>query len=259
MMKHLREKILSKKKSIGSWMALDHYLIPDLMAEKIMEWLVIDMEHSTTDLSTMSVMIDKIKAKNIAPWIRLPNVDEVIIKKCLDAGATGLIAPMVKTKSDVEKLIKYSFYPPMGSRGVGLYKAQNFRDNFNEYVKNHIEEIVIIAQIEHIDALKDLDNILSVPRLDGILIGPYDLSSSMGFPGEYHRQEVKDALTEIKTKAKKHGKALGFHVVEPDHHEAIKRLEEGYDFLAVGVDFLYLKKAIKETAESLTQWLTKNA
>ena len=250
-MKNLRKKLLNKELTIGSWISIDHYLIPDLLGKAGFDLLVIDMEHTTTGLKEMSILIDKIKMNGIVPFVRLPRIDEEIIKKVLDAGAMGLIAPMVKTKADMDKLIEFSFYPPYGKRGVGLFKAQEFKDNFENYCQSHKEDIVIIAQIEHIDAVNNIEEILNNERLDGIMVGPYDLSASMGFPGQFEKDEVKLALEKVISSVRKSSKSLGFHVIEPEAEHALAKIKEGYNFIAFSLDFLFLKRAAENEMKKI--------
>lgn len=249
----IRQKLLKKDRTIGSWISIDHHLIPDLMGHAGFEWLVIDLEHSVIDLNNMSILIDKIKMNSMVPFVRLPEINQSIIKKSLDAGACGVIAPMVKTSQDVLDLISYCFYPPNGKRGVGLFKAQDFGENFEKYKEEHYSEIAIIAQIEHVDAVKNLESILSIPRLDGILVGPYDLSASLGIAGDFSNPIFKNSLEEIITKTKKSSKALGFHVVDTEAQVVIDKFVEGYNFIAFGTDFLFLKNSALNEMKKINQ------
>lgn len=250
-MNKVRDKFLKREKCIGSWLMIDHYLVPDILSSAGFEFLVIDLEHTTTDLSSMSIVIDKILMNSIAPMVRLPSLNEEVIKKALDAGAEGIICPTIKTKEDVQKLIDYCFYPPTGKRGVGLFKAQKFKDNFDNYVKSHKDDITVIAQIEHIDAVKNIEDILSVDRLDGVIIGPYDLSASLGFPGQFDRPEFKTALDKVIKSVRASGKSLGFHVIEPSAELAQEKFSEGYNFVAFSIDFLFLKRAAENEMKKL--------
>jgi 2-dehydro-3-deoxyglucarate aldolase len=198
------------------------------------------MEHTSIDLETAQILISTIQACNMKALVRVSKNEEVIIKRVLDMGADGIVVPMVNSKEDAMCAIDYSKYPPVGKRGVGLYRAQNYGKNFEEYKKWVNEELVIIAQIEHIDAVKNIDEILTIEGIDGTIIGPYDLSSSMGTPGEYYRTEVQEAIVKVKQACEQHNKPFGFHVIESDPTNLLKRIDEGATFLAYSVDFFFL-------------------
>ena len=161
------------------------------------EWLVIDMEHTTIDLTMAQILISTIQSNNMKALVRVSKNEEVIIKRVLDAGADGIIVPMVKSKDDALELISYAKYPPIGKRGVGLYRAQKYGIGFNEYKQWVNNELIIIAQIEHFKAVENIQEIINVNGIDAVIIGPYDLSGSMGFPGDYHRDDVKRLLKQF--------------------------------------------------------------
>jgi 2-dehydro-3-deoxyglucarate aldolase len=242
----LKNKLTNNQLSIGSWVTIAHPNIIEIMATAGFEWLCIDMEHTTIDLSMAQVLITTIHAKGMKALVRVSKNEEVIIKKVMDAGADGVIVPMVKSKEDAMQAVDYVKYPPFGKRGVGLYKAQEFGTAFEKYKKWVKEESIIIAQIEHIDAVENIDDILEVDGIDGTIVGPYDLSGSMGYPGEFERDDVKQALEKVKSACKKHSKPLGFHVISSDSTLLNEKIEEGYTFLAFSLDFFFLGDKARE-------------
>jgi len=122
---------------------------------------------------------------------------------------------MIKSYADAMQAVQNVFYPPTGSRGVGLYRAQKYSFGFDEYVKSHVEETVLILQVEHIDVLGDLDKILKIPQVDGIIIGPYDLSASLGIPGKFEDKKFKETVEKIEKKTLAAKKALGVTLFSP--------------------------------------------
>ena len=169
--------------TIGSWITLAHISIVEVMADAGFDWLCIDIEHSIIDYNDVQLLILAIQSKNIKAFVRVGSNDKLIIKRVLDAGADGIIVPMINTKSEAIKAIEAVKYPPIGKRGVGLARAQKYGFGFDEY-KDHIaNEIKLIVQIEHVDAINNLEEILSLEHIDGSFIGPYDLSGSVGKPG----------------------------------------------------------------------------
>lgn len=241
----LRQKLLKNKCTLGSWITCGHELMPDLFSNIGLDWLVIDLEHSSITLSEASVLIDKIKLSSMEPWVRLPCLDAALIKKCLDFGATGLILPMVQTKQEAQKFIEASLYPPQGRRGVALYKANQFGDDFANYTQEHNKTVSLILQIETAVAVENIDDILSLNRIDGLLIGPYDLSASLGVAGNFKSPPFKKALKKITLAAKKRKISLGYHVTEASGKAVEKKLKEGFSFVALSTDCLILKSAAK--------------
>lgn len=236
----LKQKLINNELTIGSWISIAHPNIAEIMATANFEWLVVDLEHTSIDLLMAQTLISTIQSKNIKALVRVSKNEEVVIKKVLDMGADGVIVPMVNNEEDAKKAVSYAKYPPIGKRGVGLYRAQNYGLGFEEYKKWVNEEMVIIAQIEHIEAVENIDSILKVDGIDGTIIGPYDLSGSMGFPGDFYRDDVKDAISRVKQACKIHNKPYGFHVIESNPASLQARIDEGCTFLAYSIDFLFL-------------------
>ena len=236
----LKQKLKDNELTIGSWITIGNSSVIEIMATAGFEWLCIDMEHTSIDLETAKMLITTIHANNIKALVRVSKNEEVAIKKVMDMGADGVIVPMIKTKEEAQMAIDFVKYPPVGKRGVGLYRAQNYGIGFEAYKKWVEEEAIIIAQIEHIEAVKNIEEILNTDGIDGTIIGPYDLSGSMGFPGDYNREDVKKAIKEVELACKRHKKPYGFHVIESDPTILQSKINEGCTFLAYSLDFFFL-------------------
>ena len=254
-MKSLKEKLKNNELTIGSWIMMNDPMSVEVMALAGFEWLVIDIEHTSIDLKSAQLLINTIQANNIKALVRVSKNEEVIIKRVLDMGADGIIVPMVCSKEDALQAVTYAKYPPVGKRGVGLYRASGYGTRFEEYKKWVDEKLVIIAQIEHIDAVNNIDEILSVDGIDGTIIGPYDLSGSMGHPGEFEREDVKDAVAIVLDKCKEKNIPSGFHVVDTDPEKLQEKIKQGCSFLAYGIDYFFMRDAaidgMKKVKESL--------
>lgn len=231
---------MNNKISIGSWITLGHFSIAEIMAKAGFDWLCVDMEHSVIDYYEAEKLIAVIGANNCVPYVRVGANDPVIIKRVLDAGAKGIIVPMINSKKDATKAVSSVKYPPMGKRGVGLARAQGYGFEFDEYAEKVNDETIIIAQIEHVDAINNLEDILEVDGIDGTIIGPYDLSGSMGKPGKYDDDDVKIVLKQYEDISIKVGKRMGYHVIRPDHSHILKKIDAGYNFIAFSLDTLFL-------------------
>lgn len=243
----LKKKLRNKEQSIGSWITIPNQSVIDILSEAGFEWLTVDMEHTSIDYNELQILIGFIQAHGMAALVRVSKNEEVPIKRALDAGADGIIVPMVKNKVDMEMAVDFAKYPPVGKRGVGLSRAQRFGYGFEEYKSWVQEDLVIIAQIEHIDAISNLEEIATNEHLDGMIVGPYDLSGSLGIPGQYNESIVIEALEKLEDFCEKNNKSLGFHVIDPDMEKVKTKFDEGYSFIAFSTDFLFMgRKATEE-------------
>jgi 2-dehydro-3-deoxyglucarate aldolase len=181
----------------------------------------------------------------MVPLVRVGENNPNLIKRVMDVGSYGVIVPNVKNAKEARDAVAAVKYPPAGTRGVGLYRAQKFGLQFDEYKKWLSNESVVIIQIEHIDAVNNIDEIFMVPDIDAYMIGPYDLSGSIGKPGEFNDSDVIHALQKAKKAAARHNIPAGFHSVSADPEEAKKRRDEGYSFLAFSVDTIFLANAAR--------------
>ncbi len=236
----LKHKLLSGEKTIGSWLTMPSLAISELMAKVGFDWLTIDLEHSSLSIEQAGEMIRIIDLAGVSPLVRLTSNDGNQIKRVMDSGAHGIIVPMVNTKGDAEQAVSSVYYPPKGIRGVGLARAQDYGIGFHEYRDWLEENAIIIVQIEHIDAVNNLKDILSVDGVDGYIIGPYDLSASLGVSGEFDHSSMIEAMNEIYRVATTLGKYGGIHIVEPDTDLLKQSVLEGFTFIAYSVDFRML-------------------
>lgn len=247
----LKSKLKNNKLSIGSWLTIPHQAVIEILGTAGFEWLAIDMEHSPISIETIMNLIGHIQGNGMQALVRVSKNEEVCIKRVLDAGADGVIIPMIRNKEEAKQAVDYVKYPPVGKRGVGLNRAQKYGTAFDTYQKWVDKEVVVIAQIEHIDAVNNLEDIFSVGGIDGILVGPYDLSASMGFPGEYNRSDVQAALLRVDEVANRLDKPLGFHVIDSGYQHILDKINKGYSFLAFSLDFFFLGDKAREEMKLL--------
>lgn len=233
---------------IGSWITIGHPTVAELLCRSGFDWLAIDMEHSPLSISECQELIRVIDLKGVSPLVRVGANDPLLIKRAMDSGAHGVIVPMVNSAPEAQAVIDSVYYPPKGRRGVGLARAQGYGQDFKTYVENTQHQSVIVIQIEHVNAVNNIDAILSVKGIDALIIGPYDLSASLGHPGDFNHPSVVDALTRVRDAAKQHGIVYGMHVVSSNAALVTQAIEQGYRFIAYGVDFLFI-------SESATQGL----
>jgi len=248
---NLKQKLKLNEVTIGSWITIGHHSIIEIMASAGFDWLTIDMEHSAITLDQVQELILAIHSKNISALIRVGSNDAVLIKRVMDAGGDGIIVPMVCSKSDAKKAVEAVKYPPKGARGVGLARAQNYGIGFDEYKDWLNNNSVVIAQIEHIDAVDNIKEIISVDGIDGIIIGPYDLSASLGIPGELESPLLLNSIEKIEKACQHSNFPLGYHVIKPNHQEIQSKIKVGYTFIGFSLDFFFLGDKARSEMEAL--------
>lgn len=242
---------MKNKASIGSWITIGHSSIVEVMADSKFDWLCIDMEHTVIDFTNMQELIIAIQSKGLKAFVRIGENNSRIIKRVLDAGPDGIIVPNVKSVKEAQAAVNSFKYPPLGERGVGLARAQGYGFDFENYRDNKTKELKLIVQIEHINAIKELDLILQTDGIDGTFIGPYDLSGSLGKTGKLNDPKVLNAVESYLKIAKKYNKLIGFHIVPIDYKLVLEKMSEGYNFIAFGFDAYFLGSSIRNQLKNI--------
>lgn len=238
----IKDKLRRGEPSLGSWMSMAHPSIAEILAMAGYEWVVVETEHTAIDVSEVLRLIIAIEQRGAVPLVRLAWNDPIQAKAVLDSGAAGVLVPMVNTRADAELAVKMTKYPPLGIRGIGLARAQGYGEHFDEYVKHANDDSLLIVIIEHKDAVANIEEILSVPGIDGTFIGPYDLSMSLGIPGQLTHPDSIAAKRRVLKATLARGLAAGIHLVHPDTAAADceRAIADGYRFIALGTDILFL-------------------
>lgn len=245
----LKHKITLGQLSIGSWITLGDIAIGEILSNAGYDWLVVDLEHSTITMEQAGDLIRVIDLSGVTPLVRLTSNSEEQVKRVMDAGAHGIIVPMVNTREEAERAVGSTRYGPQGSRGVGLARAQGYGAKFREYLNWQKNEPIVIVQIEDQKALVNLEEIFSTEGVDGFIIGPYDLSCSMSIPGEFEHPDFLDVMEYIRSTGQKMGCTSGLHIVEPDIERLRQVIDEGYRFIAYSVDIRMLDVAARKGLE----------
>jgi 2-dehydro-3-deoxyglucarate aldolase len=248
---NLKTKLQNRALTFGSWITIGHPIVAELMATSGFEWLTIDMEHSAITLDIAQNLIRTIEQSGCIPLVRVRENNPYLIKQVMDAGAYGIIVPMINTQQEAEQAVQAVKYPPTGVRGVGLARAQGYGFTFEDYKEWLEKHSIVILQIEHVNAITNLRKILSVPDVDGFIVGPYDISGSLGKPGDFHHPEFKKCISKIMEVAADLKKPAGFHVIPPDYAEVQKIIDLGYRFIAISLDTLFLGSSCKNIINEL--------
>ena len=240
----IRNKLQRGQPTIGGWMQIPHGSVAEILGATGFDWATVDMEHGSISLHQLPDLFRALELGGTLPLVRVAEGDAKECKQVLDAGAGGVIVPNVQKAEQLISIRNFCRWPPSGKRGVGFSRANLFGGSFKNYAKQ-AQEPLLVAMIEEIEALKNLDKILEVEGLDAILIGPYDLSASVGRPGDFQNKEYVKTCRSILAKAKRHKIAVGIHVINPLPQELRKRIKQGYQFLPYSMDSVILSRASK--------------
>jgi len=224
---------------------------PVIFASVGYDFVLIDMEHGNYSMETVADLIRGAKSAGIAPVIRVPHLETFFISRVLDAGAEGIMVPMISTKQQAEAIVRYGKYTPIGQRGFGTQSGQTDYKPLKaaEFMKEANEHTLIIAQIETREAIENVDAILATEGIDVGLIGPNDLSISLGIPDQMSSETLIQAIDKVVLSAKKNGKASGIHI---GNVELIKKWKaKGMTVLACSTDIGFMYNASKTTLDGM--------
>ena len=247
MHKSFRQRLLDNELLIGTLIATASPENTESLASLGFDWLFIDAEHGAFSPNEVVPMLQA--AHDCPCLVRIPGPDEAWVKKILDSGADGIIVPQINTLDEAKAVINYAKYPPVGKRGVGLGRAHGYGKDFSTYLDQANQDTVIVLQAETRSVLDNLDDIAALEAVDAILVGPYDLSASLGHTGEISHSEVQNAIQRVKQVCDQHSTQLGIFGVSAEHVAPYKAM--GFSLLTVGVDTVFLQTAASHELESL--------
>lgn len=244
----LTDALKSRGSLIGTLISVPSTAIAEALSTSGLDWLFFDLEHSVMSLAEVQAMIQAMRGECLS-FIRLEDALPVYVKKALDTGCSGIIVPQVNSAAIARAVVAAGKFPPVGSRSVGLGRALGYGTTLAEAVRADNERISIVVQIEHVAAVEAVDEIAAVEGVDALFIGPYDLSGSLGIPGQVNDARVQSAIDRTVAAAIKVGKPAGIFVGTAD--AARKAIERGIRFVAVGADLLRLAGACKSMCEEI--------
>lgn len=239
---------MKKRHLIGTIYTLGSLPVAEMISSAGFDWVMIDMEHSVLSLGDVQASLPVFGNKMLR-IVRVPCNDETWIKRILDTGCDGIMVPMVKNREDAEKIVIASKYPPAGQRSVGLTRAHGYGESFSKYLSTANSDLIIMAQIEHEEGVKNIDSILNVSGIDSIFIGPYDLSASMGLPGQVQHPDVINAIQLVKKKCADAGMPYGIFASGPEPLR--QEIKDGCRYLLCGVDSSLMSAALRDLADRI--------
>lgn len=242
-----RQRLRSNETLVGTLLTLPCPDIADVLSRLSFDWLWIDLEHGNLDIQEAQRLVQAI-ANRCATIVRVPSQDEVYLKKVLDIGIDGILVPQVKTAAEAQQIVQRCHYPPQGIRGVGIARAHGYGITFQDYVQHANQTTAILLQIEHIDAVRNIDEILAVQGVDAVLIGPYDLSGSLQTLGDIQQPEVMDAIQSVLQACQLKHMPVGIFCATPE--QATRWNKQGLTLVAIGADVTFLWQSAQSALRS---------
>lgn len=239
-MHDFRSRLLKGDQLIGTMLTLTAPSVAEILVSVGFDWLFIDAEHSVFGAAELQAALQAVGTATPC-LVRLSSAAEEPIKKALDVGAAGIIAPQINSAIQAEQVVRWAKYAPQGARGVGIGRAHGYGLHLPEYIATANERTAVVVQAEHIDAVNQIEAIVEVEGIDAVLIGPYDLSASMGRIGQIDHPEVAQAIEHVTAACLRSGVRLGIFGVSA---EAVQPyIARGYTLIVAGVDTLLLGQA----------------
>ena len=251
---HVRRRLAAGEASVGTWLSLPSPEAAEYVGKLGFDWLVADAEHSPMDIRTLAQMFAAMAGSSTAPMVRIPWNTPEHFKRVLDAGAWGIVVPMVNSREEAELAVEATRYHPVGNRSVGGGRhALSWDTSALEYYRHANDEVLLVLQIEHIAGVERADEILSVPGIDACFIGPNDLAASMGLglgvSLESDEPRLVEAIRHVRETAVANDIAPGVHCSDADG--ANRRLDEGFRFCAMASELRYLLSGLRDGLATL--------
>ena len=238
----LKKRLRARERLFGCWTSIGHPSITEIFTLSGVDFVGIDVEHSTISQAEARAIIAAAQAGGVACLPRVASHNGEQIRRLLDSGADGIIVPNVTTVAEVERLVEWFKYPPVGQRSFGVARAQGYGVHFDSYTKEWNERSTLLIQIESVRGVEAVEDLIAHPAVNGVLVGPYDISGSLGIPGQLDHARVREACRRVIEACRKAGKACGTQVVDPNPENVGAALAEGYRFVVLSSDVFLLWK-----------------
>jgi len=234
----LKRDLAAGKVSLGATIISGSPIVTELLSRAGFDWLWLETEHTTVGDNDVLTMLQATNGADVSTVVRVPWNDKTLIKRAVDAGPDAILVPLVNTREEAEAAVRAMKYPPVGERGAGLARAEGWGLSMGEYYASANDEVMTLVMIEHVEGVANIEEILAVPGIDGVMIGALDLSGSMGKLGHTDDPEVEAAVQRVLAACKAAGRPCG--ILGLDAPTAQRRIAEGFTFLIVAIDVLLL-------------------
>lgn len=250
----VRKSLLERTLSIGTWVQIGHPVIGEIFGGAGFDWVAVDCEHTDIDVGGFAQVARGLYGRGAEPFVRVRENDTLAIRQVLDAGARGVIVPLVGSAEEARRAVAASKFPPEGCRGFSFCRGNNYGSDFDQYALQANQDIAVVVMIESKEAIANIDEILAVEGVDGVFIGPYDLSGSHGIPGETNDDAVQSGCHKVLEACQKAEKAAGLHVVIPSSENIEQALHDGFTFIAIGADIVWLNEASRSAITEVMKY-----
>tara|TARA_B100001175_G_C19510726_1_gene643696 strand:- start:2145 stop:2924 length:780 start_codon:yes stop_codon:yes gene_type:complete len=242
----LKKALRNRERLFAAWVSYAQPSITETFAKAGFDFIAIDMEHSTINQSEAQRIVAACQAEGVPCLPRPVSHSNNYIKPLLESGADGILIQMVNTPEEVENLINHLKYPPIGKRSYGVSRAQGYGFDFDEYISQWNQTSTFLIQIESIEAVNNIEKLLSFDEIDGVMVGPYDISGSLGVPGQLDHPKVLEASKEIIEACEKYEKSCGTQLNDPNPKNIQSLFDLGYTYAILGSDLFVLWKWAEE-------------
>jgi 2-keto-3-deoxy-L-rhamnonate aldolase RhmA len=243
-----RDALKAGKPMIGTLLTVASPEVAEALALLGFDWIFIDLEHGSLSIKDAQIAIQAVANRSFT-LVRVPDGTPENIKRVMDTGCSGIIVPMVSSESYSRRIVAMAKYPPLGERSVGLGRAQGYGLRFTEYLSSANDQTAVIVQIEHRDAIASVGQIVAVPGIDAVFVGPYDLSNSMGLVGQVGHADVVAAIDKVRAACAGTNTAMGMYCSNAD--QARNEIKAGVRMVAVGTDIMHMANSARSTLDAL--------
>jgi 2-keto-3-deoxy-L-rhamnonate aldolase RhmA len=245
----LKRRLAAGETTCGLWVTLEAPTITEIAVSMALDWVVIDTEHGHLDFKEVLEHLRVTRGTRTTPLVRVPAIEQGVIKRVLDLGAHGIVVPGVRTAAEVEQAVRFAKYPPWGVRGIGGERATGWGLHTGEYAAVANDETMVVPIMETLEAGEGIETILDVPGVDAIQFGPADYSASAGYLGQWEGPGVAERLLAIQRRIAARGVPCGILATGPE--DLRRRAEQGFRLLGLGADARLLIRAISEMRAAL--------
>jgi len=240
-----RKALVERRVTVGSWIQINNPTAAEILANAGYEWIGLDIEHTDIDVGSLTGLLRGMYGRGAVPVARVATNEVMAIRRALDMGVQGVLVPLVSTAEEARRAVAAAKYPPQGVRGFAFCRANDWGEGFARYAQTANDEIAVVVMIESKQGVENIDAILSVEGVDGVFIGPYDMSGSYGIPGQTQDPVVRNACREVVRACERAGKSAGLHVVDPTPEAVRDALNDGFTLICLGVDTVFLNQGAR--------------
>lgn len=240
-----RQALLARDTVIGTWLQINNPTAAEVLANVGFDWIAIDIEHTDIDITSLTTLLRGMYGRGVAPIARVATNGVMDIRRALDVGAAGVLVPFVNTADQARQAVAAAKYPPLGVRGFSFSRANDWGVRFAADAQSANDETVVIVMIESREGVENIDAIVAVDGIDGVFIGPYDLSGSYGIPGQTQDPVVRGACSRVIEACQRGNKSVGLLVVRPTPENVRQFIDDGFTLLCLGLDTVFLDQGAR--------------